>query len=120
MSIPYKGFFASCGLKKFQLLGYFYRVCRLFAMENFHHAELLVCNRHDTDMPFFREYFFYPFYMNLSIFHAGAMPQVYGKLEHTKPVGQDLFPEIRIYFTVFLCFRWQVEKYKHPHNTVCV
>lgn len=54
MSIPCEGFFASCGLKKFQLLGYFYRVSQLFALENFHHAELLVCNRHDTDMPFLR------------------------------------------------------------------
>ena len=88
--------------------------------EDFHQTELLICNGHYPDMAFWREDGFDSFYMNVSVFATGAMPDIHAELKHGKSVRHDFLPEKGIVFPVFFGFGWEVEKYQYPHNTIGV
>jgi hypothetical protein len=58
--------------------------------------------------------------MHFCIFTAWAMPQVYRKLKHGKPVGHNLLPETRGYFPFFFGNNRQIKKYQYPQNPVFI
>jgi hypothetical protein len=58
--------------------------------------------------------------MNVSVFPAGAMPDIHAELEHGKPVRHDFLSEQRIVFPVSFGFGRKVKKNKHPHYTIGV
>jgi hypothetical protein len=71
-------------------------------------------------MPFIRQDFFDPFYMDIGIFPAAAVPHIHGELEHLETVSQDVFTEFGIDFTLCLGFRRQIKKYEYPQNAIGV
>lgn len=75
------------------------------AMENLHHAELLIGDTHDPDMSLFRQDLFDANDVDIRILPAAAMPHINRKLKHLKPVFQDVFTELSVYFTLSLSFR---------------
>lgn len=107
-------------LEKFELLDGFRVFHQVMPPEYLHHSKLFIRNAHDPHMALWREDLFYPLYMDFSILPAGAMTQVNAELEHIEPIAHNLLSEPGIYFPVLLGFGWQVKKYEHPHDTVCI
>lgn len=75
-----------------------------------HHPKLLVGNPQYADMSFLREGVLHSLYVYVSVLVAHAMADVDGKLEHVKPVLQQLLPKARVCFPVGFRFRRQVEE----------
>lgn len=89
-------------------------------LEYLHHSELLVGDAHDAHVALGRQARLRPFYMDLCVFPAAAMPHVNAELEHLEAVVEHFFAEHGIILPVLLCFRRKIEKYQHPHDTICI
>jgi len=107
-------------LKKFELLNRLGTLHHFFPPKNFHHPELFIGNAHNPDMSFGGKNALYSFYMHVCIFPAGTVAQVNAELEHIEPIGHNILAEFGVDLPVLFGFRRQVEKYKYPHDAVCV
>jgi hypothetical protein len=58
--------------------------------------------------------------MYIRIFPAGAVAQVYGELEHGKPILQQFLAEQSVLLTLLFGLRRQVEKYQYPQNPIFI
>jgi len=110
----------SIRLKQLQLLIRRIDFGLFLPLKEFHHPELLIGNREDTDIPMLGQSSLHPFYMNIRILSAGTMAQIDGKLEHGESVFHHLLAKVGIDFPVFLRIGRQIKKYHHPHDSVFI
>lgn len=73
----------------------------LLIVKYFHHSKLLIGNRQNSNVPFFRLMFFNSFYINVFIFHAGTMAYINQKLEHGKSILHQFFTKMCVSFFSF-------------------
>ena len=59
-----------------------------------------------------------PFHVDISVFHAGAMAQVDGELEHGETIFLQLLTEGGIRLPLLLGLGGKVEEHKNPHDAV--
>ena len=105
-------------LKEFKLLSWGIRLLGLLAIEYLYFSKLAVGNAQYSHFPIFGKEGPNTFCVDLHILFTGTMTDIYGELKHRKPIMLQVFAKIHIGFLVFLCFRWQIEEYKYPHNSI--
>ena len=104
--------------EKFELLPRSIGGYNFSGREYLHHTKLFVGNAQYAHLALWWEKHFYPFYMHLGIFTAGAVAHINGELKHGEAVAQKFLAEVGVGFPLFLGIGRQVKKHKYPHDTV--
>jgi len=108
-----------CPLSKhFQLLRRRSNVGLVLAIKQLHISKLFVGNAHNPNVPFIGQKPFYALDVNVGILTTSAMSHIHRKLKHRKTVSHQILAKQSVRFTLFLCFRRQIKKYKYPHNSI--
>ena len=116
----FRAFLLLFQLKKFQLLWCVRSLCRFGLVEYFHHAELLIGNGENNNIPRFGQKAFHPFCMYIGVFPAGTTSHINGVLEHGKTILNKALPEQGCSPAFSPCFGGQIKKNHNPHNSICI
>ena len=104
--------------KQLQLLARCVNRFRLAVTENLHVAKLFVGDTQNADVAKLGHERLHPLDMHFGVLIAWAMSQINRKLEHGESIGQDALTKSGVCLALLFRLRRQVEKHKHPHNSI--
>lgn len=93
-------------------------IMRRTAKEEFHIAELFVCDAKQTDLSIRGKKRFHATQVHVCILIAGAMTHINGELEHGEAITLQIFPEKSVSLLLFHRSGRQIKEDKNPHHAI--
>ena len=77
--------------------------------EKFDIAKLFISYTHNPHFSKLRQYGFYAFTMDFSIFHTGTMTHIDGELKHGESILNETLSEFSVFLDIFLRLSGKIE-----------